>query len=105
LDNYRESGLIFFNYPTYPVHIRQDSKNYPTYRVSSWIAKRLYPLHPFKELKVGNIYAQVSGLPQGGVSGVPTGFDSYLLPLGEEFDNNMSPRVGNLRNLISHFSS
>jgi hypothetical protein len=30
----------------------------------------------------------------GGVSGIPTGFDSYLLPLGQEFDNNMSPRVG-----------
>ena len=41
----------------------------------------------------------------GGVSGIPTGFDNYLLPLGEEFGNNMSPRVGNLRNLISHFSS
>jgi hypothetical protein len=41
---------------------------------------------------VGNIYAPVSGLPQGGVSGIPMGFDSYLLPLGEEFNNNMSPR-------------
>ena len=42
---------------------------------------------------MGNIYAPVSGLPQGGgVSGIPMGFDSYLLPLGEEFDNNMSPR-------------
>jgi hypothetical protein len=30
--------------------------------------------------------------PRGGVSGIPMGFDSYLLPLGEEFDNNMSPR-------------
>ena len=28
----------------------------------------------------------------GGVTGIPMGFDSYLLPLGEEFDNNMSPR-------------
>jgi hypothetical protein len=28
-------------------------------------------------------------------SGVPTGFDSYLLPLGQEFDNDMSQRVGN----------
>ena len=43
---------------------------------------------------MGNIYAPVSGLPQGGggISGIPMGFDSYLLLLGEEFDNNMSPR-------------
>ena len=30
--------------------------------------------------------APVSGLPQGGVSDIPTGFDSYLLPLGQEFE-------------------
>jgi hypothetical protein len=33
------------------------------------------------------------------------GFDSYLLPLGEEFDNNMSQRCQEFEILISHFSS
>jgi hypothetical protein len=36
---------IFFNYPTYP----------QLSNISGWIAKRLYPAHPYKELKVGNI--------------------------------------------------
>jgi hypothetical protein len=39
--------------------------------------------------------------PRGGVSGIPTGFDSYryLLPLGQEIDNNMRPKGGEFENL------
>jgi hypothetical protein len=45
------------------------------------------------------INAPVSGLPQGGVSGIPRGFDSHLLPLGQEIDNNMRPEGGEFENL------
>ena len=34
-----------------------------------------------------------------GVSGIPRGFDSHLLPLGQEIDNNMRPEGGEFENL------
>ena len=41
---------------------------------------------------VSSYYAPVNGLPQGGgESGIPTGFDNYLFPLGREFDDSTRP--------------